>query len=141
MNALDICRQNAEHARSRLQIADPAPDFRKLEVERKRTVMIFIGCRPRAFRSDFPEWLDENFHVYLEFERRADKLWRAGRRHYGARSIWETMRYDSAIGELAGEFKLNDHFPPCCARLWLMMHPGCDGFFETRAGASAVRTE
>jgi hypothetical protein len=138
---MEICRQNLEHARSRCPVADPKPDhYRDMEQERRRPAFIFIDCKPRAFRTDFGGWLKENFHVYREFERRADLLWRAGRRHYGARSIWETMRYDSAIGELSGDWKLNDHFPPCCARLWMMAHPGCDGFFETRSGQSAVRS-
>ena len=142
--ALDICRNNAAlaaAARARLPIADPRPDFRNLDVERKRAAMIFIDCKPHAFRSDFREWLTENWHVYIEFERRVDVLYRAGHRHWGARNVWENMRYDSAICELSGEWKLNDHRPPCCARLWMMMHPSCAGFFETRAGQSAVRSE
>ena len=103
------------------------------------TALIFIDCKPSAFRADFREWLVENWHVYQEFERRALCLWRAGRRHYGARSIYETMRYDCAIGELGSEFKLNNNAAPSLARLWMMMHPEAKGFFETRSGMSAVR--
>lgn len=137
---LAICRRNAAEAKARQPIADPSPDhYRDPTVEHLRTALIFVDCKPECFRSDFKEWLTENFHVYVEFDQRASKLWSAGRTHFGARSIWETMRYDSAIGELNSEWKLNDHFPPCCARLWMMLHPQAADFFETRSGVSAQR--
>lgn len=111
----------------------------QLPLDRKHTAMVFVESRPLAFRKDFGEWLDQHWYVYEEFERRALRLYRAGRTHYGARSIWETMRYDSAIGELAGDWKLNDHRPPCLARLVMMMNPMLAGFFETRTGPCSGR--
>lgn len=107
--------------------------------DRKYTASTFVRSRPEMFRPDFMEWLQESWFIYEEFERRALQLWRAGRRHYGARSIWETMRYDSAIGELRGEWKLNDHRPPCVARLFMAMNQNCNGFFETRTGPTSGR--
>ena len=107
--------------------------------DRKKTALIFVTTRPELFRDDFGEWLAGHFFIYQEFERRALRLWNAGRRRYGARSIWESMRYDSLIGELNGDFKLNDHRPPCLARLFMLMNPKCDSFFETRSGVSARR--
>lgn len=109
-----------------------------LQFDRKHTALCFVESKPDHFRADFKAWLDLNWHVYIEFEKRALRLWAKGRRHYGARSIWETMRYDSNIGELAGEWKLNDHFPPYCARLFMMMNRQCQGFFETRREGVAV---
>ena len=117
-----------------------ALDYERPPVQyRKHLALTIVEKERQQFRDDFGQWLDANWHVYVEFERRALKLWDAGRQHYGARSIWETMRYDSAIGELAGEFKLNDHRAPCIARLFLLMNPRCHGFFEKRVGQSAVR--
>lgn len=107
--------------------------------ERKHTAMTFVRARPEMFRKDFGEWLEVHWFIYEEFERRALKLYRAGRGHYGSRSIWETMRFDSAIGELAGEWKLNDHRPPCLARMFMLMNPACRGFFETRTAPCSGR--
>jgi hypothetical protein len=103
-----------------------------LPLDRKYTALTFVAATPDTFREDFSAWLDEHWFIYEEFERRTLRLWRNGRKHYGARSIWETMRFDSAIGELRGEWKLNDHRPPCLARLVMLMNPPLQGFFETR---------
>lgn len=103
-----------------------------LAFDRQHTAITFVRSRPEAFRAGFAEWLKANWPVYEEFERRALRLANAGRRHYGARSIWEVMRFDSAVGELAGEWKLNDHWPPYVARLAMMMEPRLAGMFETR---------
>lgn len=110
-----------------------------LGFDRKHTALTFVQTRPVAFRADFGRWLTQHWFIYEEFERRAFKLWKSGRRHYGARSIWETMRYDSAIGELDGDFKLNDHRPPCLARLVMLMNPTMKDFFETRVAPTSGR--
>lgn len=116
-----------------------AVDTNAFNESRKKTALTFVETRPEMFRRDFSAWLEENWRIYLEFERRAGRLWEAGRKHYGARSIWEVMRYESAIGELAGEWKLNDHRPPDLARLFMKMNPQCVGFFETRVAPCSGR--
>ena len=110
-----------------------------LQSDPQRTALLFVESRPELFRADFKGWLADNWHVYVEFEKRSVRLWRAGRRHYGARSIWETMRYDTMIGELSGDYKLNDHYPPDCARLLMLIHADMDGFFEIRSGVGTQR--
>ena len=100
--------------------------------DHKHTALTFVMSKPDVFRPDFSAWLNENWHCYVEFERRALLLRQRGVDHFGARCIWEAMRYQSAIKELSGEFKLNDHRPPCLARLFMMMNERCAGFFETR---------
>lgn len=110
-----------------------------LEFNRRHTALTFVQTRPEMFRDDFPTCLSEHWFIYEEFERRALRLFHAGRKHYGARSIWETMRFDSAIGELRGEWKLNDHRPPCLARLVMQMNPAMRGFFETRVAPCSGR--
>lgn len=84
------------------------------------------------FRSDFRNWLDENWHVWLEFKRRAMKLLDYGVKKYGARTIWETMRWDSTIGELSGQWKLNNNAAPDLARLFNIENPDLNDLFETR---------
>ena len=105
----------------------------------KETALIFVETRPDLFRRDFAEWLAENWHIYVEFSRRADRLRDLGRDHMGSRAIWESIRYDTATHEINGEFRLNNIFAPDCARLWSLFNPKHAQFFERRSGQSAVR--
>jgi hypothetical protein len=110
------------------------------DFSRQYTALVFCDAKPEKFRPDFREWLVGNWAVYQEFERRALRLWHSHRRHYGARCIWETIRYDTAVGELPkGEFKLNNVFAPDCARLFMLLNPRCSGIFETRVNPLSVR--
>lgn len=84
-----------------------------------------------AFRPDFLAWLIANVHVFAEFERRAVEVSRF-RRHYSARTIVEVMRHETAIGQLSGEFKINDWFTPSMARLFVQMYPQHKNLFELR---------
>lgn len=130
-----------EHARARCPIADPKqPEYRDPDIEDLRTALIYIDCVPRAFRIDFREWLQNNFPVYRAFDREANLVWSRGRRHYSQRTIWEYLRHESAVRDDSSQFKLNDWYLKDIARLYIMMHPGTDGFFEFRNGQSAVRT-
>ncbi len=91
----------------------------------------------QSFDDGYPDafwyWLDENSKVYREFERRALQMARAGRKRYGARTIIETMRYDSDIADTDRTFKLNDHMTPGMARLWMNTHgTQYPKFFELR---------
>ena len=54
----------------------------------------FATARANAslFREGFLAWLATNAHVWLAFEREADKVWNRGRRHYSARTIGEVLR-------------------------------------------------
>ena len=53
----------------------------------------FATARANAslFREGFLAWLATNAHVWLAFEREADKVWNRGRRHYSARTIGEVL--------------------------------------------------
>lgn len=139
--AMQICQANIELARSRVPIADPAPDhYRDPTAERQRMALNIVGGKPEWFRKDFAEYLRDNFHVYVAFEREADKVWQSGRRHYSGRTIVEVLRHQSALADTAIEFKLNDWWTPDLCRLWMELHQDRDGFFETRSGQSAVRS-
>ena len=101
-----------------------------------------VGGAPKQpiqldFDDNYPDgffnWLPKNSHVYREFERRALKMARAGRKRYGARTIIEAMRYDSDIADSETTFKLNDHYTPGMARLWMATHSEkYPKFFEIR---------
>lgn len=110
-------------------------------IYKKRMIFLMICAYHEQFRDTFLTWLSENYHVWQAFELEADKVWDRGRRRYSARTIWEYMRHESMVREVDNEhhFKLNDHWPPDLARLYMLLHPDRDGFFERRSGQSAVR--
>lgn len=92
----------------------------------------FVATRHRtAFRDDFLPWLAANAHIYAEFERLALGMARV-RKHYGARSIVEKMRYDMAISQVGGEFKIDGNMVPCMARLFALCNPDKAALFEFR---------
>lgn len=111
------------------------------DLQRKRFTFVTVGAHPECFRPDFPHWLHRNYAVWIAFEYEASRVWDRGRRHYSARTIGEYLRHESAVRqELEGyEFKLNDHYWPDLARLYMLMHPDRDGFFERRAGPLTQR--
>lgn len=87
----------------------------------------------------FLAWLAENAHVWIAFEREANKVWNRGRRHYSARTIWEVLRHESALSDSDKLFKLNNVRAPDCARLYLLLYPSRAGFFDTRLQAGSAR--
>ena len=87
----------------------------------------------------FKRFHQENPDVYRLFRNKARKLHRVGRRHYGARRIFESMRYDHDIQTTGDDFKLNNDFCPLYARLLMMHEPQWfEGFFEMRTSRSPV---
>lgn len=91
------------------------------------------------FRDGFLPWLAENAHVWIAFEREANRVWNRGRRHYSARTLLEYLRHESALAEAGGEWKLNNNVAPDLARLYGLAHPERAGFFETRLQAGSER--
>ena len=84
------------------------------------------------FRQDFAQWIAENRHVWLAFEREADKMWNRGRRHYSARTLVEYLRHETALADSGREWKINGNAVPDLARLYGLMRPARAGLFETR---------
>lgn len=93
----------------------------------------------QQFRDDFPDWLAENAHVWLAFEREANRIWDKGCRHYSARTILEVLRHESALSEHGQLWKLNNNRAPCLARLYALTHPDRAGFFEFRVMPGSER--
>lgn len=110
-------------------------------IYRKRFAFALICSEQAYFRPDFMAWLSANYPVWLAFEREADTVWGRGRRHYSARTIGEYLRHESALREEVNQngWKLNDHYWPDLARLYMLMQPDRAGFFERRAGPLTKR--
>ena len=83
---------------------------------------------------DFAAFHEFNPHVYEMFCEFTKDVIRAKFKHYGARGIWERMRWHTGIEapDLVAFFKLNDHYIPYYSRLWLKDHPSYKGFFRIR---------
>lgn len=98
-----------------------------------------IKAHPHEFRPEFFEWLRENWPIWRAFEREARRLKARGFQHYSARTIWEVLRHHTNLQESRGPWKLNDHYPPDCARLLMLAYPeDFDGFFELRTRTAAA---
>lgn len=107
------------------------------DASRRLRAINYVVTQPSNFRPDFKAYLTDNWHVYHEFERRALQVAQR-REHYAARTIAESIRHDSAVGELFGEFKVNNNAIPDCARLFAMMNPHHGGLFEFREHRAAA---
>jgi len=110
-------------------------------IYRKRFVFALICAEQRHFRRDFMSWLVDNYPVWQAFEAEANRVWERGRRHYSARTIGEYLRHESALRERPNEhgWKLNDHYWPDLARLYMLVHQERDGFFERRTSPLTLR--
>ncbi len=97
----------------------------------KTISLAIVGKHPEVFQDGFAAWLDENHHIYQDFERRALEVGRF-RSRYSGRTIAEIMRHNSVISESSGAFKLNNRFIPDLGRLFMLKNPIHDGMFETR---------
>jgi hypothetical protein len=104
-------------------------------IERARAI---VAGQPHLFRPEFPEWFASNEALWQRFEATASAIYRSGRPHYSARTIWHNLRDDTGAREQPpaeqpeGEFKLNNNVSPDLARLWLAVYPERAGFFELR---------
>lgn len=108
---------------NQLAIDFEAPQPSATSDPEKPTILDVIRCKRDLFRADFPQWLADNFHIWKAFEREADRVWARGRAHYSARTIGEFIRHETALREDGGEFKVNDHAWPDCARLYTLLNP------------------
>lgn len=85
-----------------------------------------------SITKDFQIFHRSNPKVYKLFRRFALEAKDLGRKRFGARFIWERMRWYIRIETRNDNFKLNDHFPPFYARKLMKDIPAMRGFFELR---------
>jgi len=81
--------------------------------------------------------------AFLEFDRANPEVWRlfvrftfqvirSGRRHYGAKAVFERIRWHVALETTEVDFKLNNNFTAYYARKFHEEYPEHAGFFHTR---------
>ena len=86
-----------------------------------------MGCVMAAEQKDlfdeypagFWHWLNKNEHVYSVFKTMALRMALTGRKRYSARTIVEVLRWNSELRDSDVTFKLNDHYTPGMARLFM----------------------
>lgn len=106
-----------------------------LTFERRAFIQDRVAANTIRFRPDFPRWLADNYRIWERFETEANKVYARGRRHWSARTIGEYIRHETALIESPdGDFKINNNRFPDMARLYLMLWPEREGFFDLRDG-------
>lgn len=81
---------------------------------------------------DFEQFDKENSKVWELFVKFAFRAINRGFKHYGAKTIFEAIRYHCDITTTGSEFKLNNNYTAYYARKFHRTYPQHDGFFETR---------
>lgn len=88
-----------------------------------------------TLRERFEVFHATNPHVYRLFERFALEAARSGRRRFGAKAVWERMRWFVAFETTADDWKLNNSHTAYYAREFIRRHPEHADLFETRERA------
>lgn len=84
-----------------------------------------------ALSESFRDWLPQNWPIWFEFVRLADKIRIRGREHYSARAVLHVLRWERALRDTTEpELKINNNRSAEMARLYNGM-VGFD-FFRTR---------
>jgi hypothetical protein len=97
------------------------------------------GMRQLALPVSAPAKSDEAFiayhhanpEVYAAFKQIAERLYRRGVQHYGAKAIMEVVRYRTIVRGDDG-FKVNNNYTSRYARLLMAEDPRFAQFFELR---------
>ena len=70
--------------------------------------------------------------MYAAFRTLALRLYNAGVRHYGAKCLFEVLRFETIIRARGETFKLNNNHVSRYARLLMANDRRFDGFFAVR---------
>ena len=115
-------------------------DFTKTTAALDEPVIAIIASSSGEFRPGFDAWIADNFHVWREFMRMADKLWYLRRsKHYSASAIVYAIRLQTALAEVGGEWKINQNHARDMAKLYVKVTPDRAGFFEFRLRADTIK--
>jgi len=92
--------------------------------------MLTLFDQPKTLTKS-EQYDSDNPQIWVEFKNIAIELILKGREHYGAKSIFEVIRYHTAV-KGKGEFEVNNNYTAYYARKFMREYPEYDGFFETR---------
>lgn len=93
--------------------------------------------KPPTMRETWERFHAENPHVYRLFERFAFEAIGAGRERFGAKAIWERLRWELGVRVVGAEApKLNNNHTAYYAREFVRRNPKHAGLFEFRGGGA-----
>ena len=98
--------------------------------------VIFGDIKPEIV-TQFLEYHRANPLVFETFKTLAWQLKNAGVEHYGSKAIFEVLRYETVV-KGGDEFKINNNFSSCYARLLQYLESEFKDFFETRQTPGTV---
>ena len=85
----------------------------------------------------FELWHAANPKVYELFKEFTFRAIKRGFHNLSARMVFHRIRWETSVETVDpafynGEFKINDHYSPFYARMFMRDHPAYNGFFRTR---------
>jgi hypothetical protein len=93
----------------------------------------FTAPRLPTAAERFQAFHEANPHILTTIVEKALQLKRAGRKHYGCKAIFESMRFDHDMDTTStDEWKLNNNWTAHYARLAMGTEPTLKGFFLLR---------
>ena len=98
----------------------------------RKTEAIAIASGGDDYSACFQKWIQDNWPIYLRFERLAFVAVQRKFKHYSSKTIVDHLRWNSDMREQNSEFKINNSRTPDLARLFEAMNPNHVGFFRSR---------
>lgn len=83
------------------------------------------------FTDDFLKYHHDNPEIYRAFKRYAFRAINRGYRHWGAKSVFEVIRWETGLTG-NDDFKVNNNYTALYARMFMDEYPQYAGFFRTR---------
>jgi len=84
----------------------------------------------------FIQFHRDNPAVYSELKRLSFQLRRVGHKQYGIKSLFEVVRWHTALNTGNDDFKINNNFGAFFARLLMHHEPELKGFFKVRSSVA-----
>ena len=100
-----------------------------MEQKRSQQPELPLFVRPT---SEFEEYGKQNPEIWQEFEKIALQLIFKGVKRYGAKAIFEIIRYHRFLENRGDKFKVNNNYTAGYARKFVEKYPQYKDFFEMR---------
>ena len=97
-----------------------------------KTDLVFSDISPNIV-DDFLTFHKQNPYIYELFKKFSYEVKNAGLSHYGAAAIFERIRWHETVESKKSDFKANNNYRSCYARLLAFEDPNFKDFFETRS--------
>ena len=113
-------------------------DHKQIEFDLRPPKDLFSDLAPHIVKA-FWKYHRTNPHIFPLVKKYADQLRAAGRKNYAIVAVFERIRWHLNVETQGDDFKLNNNYRSCYARLLVHSHPEFDGFFRTRTSPGTVR--